>query len=154
MPETPELIFEQFPSHELNCFIEDHVATFAMAMTDELDYQAVNYFLRQPRGEWVGGCLGLVWARYLHVKWLWVASSLRGRGYGALLLRASETMAAEHGATAATLETHNPAAKAFYLSQGYEVFGVLEDYPPGYSKFYFKKRLPPPGQAARESRAR
>ena len=151
MPETPELIFEQFPSHELNCFIEDNVATFTMALTEALDYQPVNYFLRQPRGEWVGGCLGLVWAGYLHVKWLWVAGSLRGKGYGAQLLRASEAMAISHGATASTLETLNPAAKSFYLGLGYEVFGVLEDFPPGHTKYYLKKSLV---QAAPAKRAR
>ncbi len=98
MPDEPELLFEPFPSDDLRRFIEDNVATFTMAMTGALDYQPVGYFLRQERGEWVGGCLGYVWANYLHVQWLWVAASLRGRGQGTRLLRAAETMAAENGA--------------------------------------------------------
>jgi ribosomal protein S18 acetylase RimI-like enzyme len=143
--DEPELLFEPFPSDDLRRFVEDNVATFTMAMTGALDYQPVGYFLRQERGEWVGGCLGYVWANYLHVQWLWVAASLRGRGHGARLLRAAETMAVENGAARATLDTFNPAAKAFYLRQGYEVFGTLADYPPGYSKFFLRKMLFGPG---------
>jgi ribosomal protein S18 acetylase RimI-like enzyme len=145
MPEQPELIFEPFPSDDLRRFIEDNVSTFTMAMTGAVDYQPMGYFLRQERGEWVGGCLGNVWAEYLHVQWLWVAPSLRGRGLGATLLRAAETMGQDNGAAHATLDTFSPVAKRFYLRQGYEVFGTLEDYPPGYSKFFLRKKLGRPG---------
>ena len=88
MAEEPELLFEPFPSDDLRRFVEDNVATFTMALTGALDYQPVGYFLRQERGEWVGGCLGYVWANYLHVQWLWVAGSLRGRGLGTKRRRA------------------------------------------------------------------
>jgi ribosomal protein S18 acetylase RimI-like enzyme len=81
----------------------------------------------------------------LHVQWLWVAASLRGRGHGTRLLRAAETMAADNGAARATLDTFNPAAKEFYIRQGYEVFGTLADYPPGYSKFFLTRTLPRQG---------
>jgi ribosomal protein S18 acetylase RimI-like enzyme len=137
----PELIFEPFPSDDLRRFIEDNVSTFTMAMVSAVDYQPVGYFLRQDRGEWVGGCLGNVWAEYLHVQWLWVAPSLRGRGFGARMLRAAETMGQDNGAANATLDTFNPVAKEFYLRQGYEVFGTLPDYPPGWSKFFLRKKL-------------
>jgi ribosomal protein S18 acetylase RimI-like enzyme len=141
MADEPELIFEPFPSDDLRRFIEDNVATFTMALTSALDFQPVGYFLRLERGEWVGGCLGSVWANYLHVQWLWVAASLRGRGYGTRLLRAAEIMAVENGAARSTLDTFNLSAKAFYLSQGYEVFGELKEYPPGFSKFFLRKTL-------------
>ena len=127
----------------LRRFIEDNTTTFTMAMTSAMDYQPVGYFLRQERGEWVGGLLGHVWAEYLHVQWLWVAGSLRGRGYGARMLRAAEKMAIENGAWASTLDTFNPQAKKFYLSQGYEVFGTLDNYPVGFTKFYLRKTLGP-----------
>jgi ribosomal protein S18 acetylase RimI-like enzyme len=147
MPDQPELLFEPFPSDDLRRFIEDNVSTFTMAMTSALEYQPVGYFLRQESGEWVGGCLGNVWAGYLHVQWLWVAASLRGRGHGTRLLAAAEAMAVENGAMRATLDTFNPLAKEFYLRQGYEVFGTLPEYPPGFSKFFLTKVLATPGTA-------
>ncbi len=141
MADKPLLIFEPFPSSDLRDFVEDHVATFSMALTGALDYQPVGYFLRQDRGEWVGGCMGYVWGNYLHVQWLWVAAAWRGHGQGARLLNAAETMARDHGAAASTLETFNPAAKAFYLRGGYEVFASLENYAGTYSKFFLRKTL-------------
>jgi ribosomal protein S18 acetylase RimI-like enzyme len=141
MPEQPELLFEPFPTEELTKFIQDNVATYTMAMTDALDFQPINYFLRQPRGEWVGGCMGYVWACYLHVQWLWVAPSLRGRGHGTRLLRAAETAGVDNGALRVMLDTFNPRAKEFYIAQGYEIFGTLPEYPPGFSKFYLTKSL-------------
>jgi len=150
MPHDPELVFEPFPADELRRFIEDNVTTFTMAMTGALDYQPVGYFLRQDRGEWIGGCLGHVWAEYLHVQWLWVSGSLRGRGHGARLLHAAETMAVDNGAANATLDTFNPQAKKFYQGRGYEVFGTLENYPAGYTKFFLRKSLrakQPPARA-------
>ena len=141
MADDPLLIFEPFPSDDLRQFIEDHVANYTMVMTRTPEYQPLGYFLRHPRGEWVGGCLGQIWASYLHVQWLWVAAGLRGRGLGARLLRAAETTALDHHAWASTLETFNPEAKVFYQRQGYEVFGTLEHYPRGFSKFFLRKTL-------------
>ena len=122
MADDPLLIFEPFPSEDLRHFIEDHVANYTMVMTRTPEYQPLGYFLRHPRGEWVGG-------------------GLRGRGLGARLLRAAETTAIDHHAWASTLETFNPEAKLFYERQGYQVFGTLEDYPRGFSKFFLRKTL-------------
>ena len=141
MADKPLLIFEPFPSSDLRDFVEDHVVTYSMALTGAVDYQPVGYFLRQDRGEWVGGCLGYVWGSYLHVQWLWVAATWRGQGQGARLLTAAETMAQDHGATASTLETLNPSAKSFYLRSGYEVFATLENYANTSSKFFLRKTL-------------
>jgi ribosomal protein S18 acetylase RimI-like enzyme len=147
MDDEPMLVFEPFPSSELRDFVEDHVANFAMALTGAIEYQPMGYFLRQDRGEWVGGCLGYIWGNYLHVQWLWVAAPWRGYGQGVRLLNAAETMAMDHGATGSTLETLNPAAKTFYLRRGYEVFATVENYANEYSKFFLKKPLRQPNNA-------
>jgi len=41
------------------------------------------------------------------------------------------------------LETASFEARPFYEKLGYEVFAALEDYPPGHTKFYLRKRLAP-----------
>lgn len=141
MPAKPLLIFEPFPSTDLHDLVENHVVTVATAITGALEYQPVGYFLRQDRGEWVGGCIGYVWGNYLHVQWLWVAEIWRGQGQGARLLDAAEAMAQDHGAASATLETLNPAAKSFYLSRGYEIFATLDNYAGNYGKYFLRKTL-------------
>ena len=144
VPEIPELLFEPFPSADLRQFVEDQVANFTMVLTGTPDSQPVGFFLRHERGEFVGGCMGYIWACYLHVQWLWVAPGYRGMGQGQRLLEAAESMAVDHGAHAVALDTFNPAAKAFYLRRGYAVIGELPDYPPGFTRFYFRKPLHAP----------
>ncbi|MSP00613.1 MAG: N-acetyltransferase [Acetobacteraceae bacterium] len=141
MPHKPELIFEPFPADDLRQFVEDQVVNFTMVLTRAPDYQPVGYFLRQDRGEWVGGCLGYVWGNYLHVQWLWVAPPFQGQGQGARLLNAAEIMSTDHGALCSTLETLSPAAKAFYIRRGYEVFATLERYANDHAKFFLRKTL-------------
>ncbi len=33
-------------------------------------------------------------------------------------------------------------APGFYERLGYTIFGTLEDYPPGHSRFFFRKTVP------------
>jgi GNAT superfamily N-acetyltransferase len=91
----------------------------------------------------LGGLLGNIWGGWLHVTHLWVAAPVRNRGNGTRLLRAAEQYAVERGCFASTLETASFEARPFYEKYGYEVFAALEDYPPGHTKFYLRKRLAP-----------
>ena len=102
---------------------------------------------RSWRGRNGSKILRLNWGGWLGVRWLWVAGSWRGRGQGTRLLAAAEAMALEHGATAATLETHNSDALAFYKRRGFSVFGTLEDFPPGHAKYFLRKALAGPKTA-------
>ena len=111
------------------------------ASTGVSAWSPCNFFLRNPRGEVLGGLMGEVWGGWLHVRILWVHEAVRGRGWGSRLLDAAESLAQERGATAATLETHSFQAPAFYQKRGYQVFGQLDDYPPGHAKFFLRKPL-------------
>lgn len=141
MADEPALIFDPFSPADVKQFVEDQIVAFNIAMSGAAGWQPVGYFLRNERGEYLGGCLGYIWGGWIHVQWLWVAEAWRGRGQGMRLLNAAETLAVEHGARAATLETHNQAAMAFYLRRGYTVAGQIEDYPPGFTKYLLRKTL-------------
>jgi hypothetical protein len=56
-------------------------------------------------------------------------------------VRAAEAFAVQHGFQYARVETTSFQAKPFYEKLGYEVLGVLDDFPPGYRSYYLKKRL-------------
>jgi len=142
--DEPDLVFDPLPSPDLLRLVEDNVASHTMALTGAMEWTPTNVFLKSAQGDWVGGCVGVTWAGWLHVRFLWVTERMRGQGLGARLLDAAERHAATCGATAATLETHNPAALRFYQARGYAIFGTLADFPPGHSKYFLRKDLTRP----------
>ena len=77
----------------------------------------------------------------LAINVLFVDEHHRHKGLGSLLLNKVETEAATLGARLIHLDTFDFQAKDFYLKYGYEIFGVLEDCPPGYNRYYMRKYL-------------
>jgi ribosomal protein S18 acetylase RimI-like enzyme len=139
--EALQLVFEPLPGEALTHFLSDHVINLNYARTGISDGHSVGYFLKNTRGEFLGGLTGYVWGNWLHVDFVWVTESLRGHGHGSRLMDAAEAFAVERGASAATLETHSFQAPEFYTKRGYEIFGQLDDYPPGHAKLFMRKRL-------------
>ena len=138
-----EIVFDPLPPDALTRFATESLAAYNVAATGDSSWYPVGFFLKSPRGEWLGALLGEIWGGWLHVKFLWVDVAARSRGNGARLLGAAEDYAVERGCFAATLETHSFQARPFYEKRGYKVFGTLEDYPPGHAKFFLRKRLAP-----------
>lgn len=92
-------------------------------------------------GALVGGLTGETGWKWLFVDLLWIAETHRGRGLGARLLRSAEAEAVRRGALHVYLDTFDFQARPFYERQGYELFGTLEDYPPGHCRFFLRKDL-------------
>jgi GNAT superfamily N-acetyltransferase len=136
-----EIVFDPLPNEALSRLVSEHIVGFNFARTGASDWHPVGFFLRSPRGEWLGGLTGYIWGGWLHVNFLWVSEVLRGRGFGTRLMDAAEAMARERGASASTLETFTFQAPDFYAKRGYVVVGRLDDYPPGHAKLILSKRL-------------
>jgi len=95
--------------------------------------------LRDGEGSLVGGLDGVIGWAWLFVDSLWVHEELRGCGFGRELLARAERFAATRGCHSAWLDTFQ--ARGFYERFGYAVFASLEDYPPGQTKYFLRKRL-------------
>jgi GNAT superfamily N-acetyltransferase len=89
----------------------------------------LNLLLRDANGTVRGGLLGESGWGWLHIHILWVAEAERRRGYGGELLARAEAEARRRGCHGVHLDTHEYQAPDFYRRRGYEVFGVLNDYP-------------------------
>ena len=89
----------------------------------------------------MGGLWGRTSFEWLFVELLFVPENLRGQGLGAKLLEMAETEAQNRKCLGAWLDTLSTDACRFYQRQGYRLFGVIEDIPPGNTRSYLSKRF-------------
>ena len=139
--EDLQIAFEPYADQGQKDIVINGVDYHNIAATGHAACYPVGFYLRDGRGEVLGGLLGEVWGGSLFVSHLWVAEAARGAGHGTRLLQAAERYAIERGCQGAFLGSFSFQAPAFYQKQGYEVFGVLEDHPPGHRLFLLRKRL-------------
>jgi len=106
------------------------------------DFRPLAILVSEPEtGETLGGLWGWTSFDHLHVDLLFLPERLRGSGLGTQLIRQAEEEAVRRGCVGAWLDTFSFQARGFYERMGYSVFGTIEDYPPGHSRFFLKKRL-------------
>lgn len=102
----------------------------------------VSFILRDDNQQILGGITGTIFWYQLHIDFLWVDESLRGQGYGKELLIKIEEFAIEHGCQLIQLDTFSFQAPDFYLKFGYEVIGIVNDFPTEENKqYYLTKRI-------------
>jgi GNAT superfamily N-acetyltransferase len=104
------------------------------------DFRALAVLLSDPEsGETLGGLWGWTSFAFLHIDLLFIPESLRGKGLGRTMMLQAEAEAIQRGCNGAWLDTFSFQARGFYERLGYTVFGSIEDYPPGHSRFFLKK---------------
>jgi len=96
---------------------------------------------RDGNGDLAGGVAGRTLYGWFLIQVVWVREDLRGSGLGASLMQAAETEAVRRGCTGAQVDTVTFQAPGFYRKLGYREIGTIEDFPPGYRRHYFEKRL-------------
>jgi GNAT superfamily N-acetyltransferase len=107
------------------------------------DYRPLSIILSHPdTGEPIGGLLEWTSFSFLHISLLYIPESMRNAGLGRRLMNDAEEEAVRRGCRGAWLDTFSFQARGFYERLGYTLFGFIEDYPPGHSRFFFKKALP------------
>ncbi len=107
------------------------------------EYQSLHLLVRDNERRVMGGLLGGSWWNWLYISTLWVHEDLRGQDFGTDLMRTAEQEGLRRGCHSAFVDTHSFQALPFYLKLGYEVFGELEDFPPGHTRYFLRKRLAP-----------
>ena len=117
------------------------IREFNVQQTGDGRHERFCYVLRDSGQEIVGGVIAEIYWEWLYLDLLWVREDLRGRGFGRQLLIVAEDEARKKGAKNVFLDTFSFQAPKFYERHGYEVFGELEEFPPGHRRYYFRKRL-------------
>lgn len=126
-------------------FVRDKIVEFnalRVPFTQNVPFVVLAYGINGPDNAITGGIIAVEYCwRCVSIEVLWVDECCRKLGYGSALLQRIEVEAREHGCVLIHLDTFDFQAKDFYVKQGYEVFGVLKDCPPGHERYYLKKDL-------------
>lgn len=114
-----------------------------LTLKGEVPFKPVNRVMKDLDDNVIGGInceLNYVW-NTLYIDMLWVKEEQRKKGFASKLLSEIELIAKEEGCNLVHLETMDFQAKDFYIKNGYEVFGELDNVPIGHKRYYMKKIL-------------
>jgi GNAT superfamily N-acetyltransferase len=117
-----------------------NLVSYNDAQAEKENWQHLAIFIRDVQGEMVGGLYGYTHWGWLFISHLWLGESLRRLGYGTQLVARAEQEAVNRGCRHAHLDTFEFQALGFYQKLGYQVFGSLEGFPEGYTRYFLQKR--------------
>jgi ribosomal protein S18 acetylase RimI-like enzyme len=103
------------------------------------EVQSLSCFVRDERGQVIGGAVGRRWGQLCELQQLWVEAGYRGSGLGTRLVQEFERLASERGCTSFYLETLSFQAPEFYKKLGYRVAFARSGYPHGIGKYHMVK---------------
>jgi ribosomal protein S18 acetylase RimI-like enzyme len=110
--------------------------------TQEPPFTSINRVVKDLNGDVIAGIISKMYCwNCLYITILWVKEECRNQGYGSILLAETEEIAKKKGSKLVHLDTFDFQAKDFYVKQGYEIFGVLDDCPEGHKRYFMKKNL-------------
>ncbi len=124
-------------------FVRDKMIEFNLKhFPDDLKgrYQEVNLFLKNSDGQIYGGIVGEICWNWLEVHYLFIDEDLRKQGYGKNLLSEAEKVAKEKKCDFIKLDTLSFQALDFYIKQGFEVFGAIQNAG-RHTHYYLKKNI-------------
>lgn len=101
----------------------------------------IHLFLKDESDQVVGGIFCETFSYCLYIDVFWIADDYRNKGYGKVMLTEAERIGKEMGCTFSHTSTFTYQSPDFYKRMGYEVFGILDDYPEGIKQFFLKKKL-------------
>jgi GNAT superfamily N-acetyltransferase len=141
MDEEYRIVYVDEPEESAWGIIGRGVSRYNKQQAGENRFQRLCFVLHTPDEVVVGGVLGETYWDWLYIDLLWVQEELRGRGYGHRLLTVAEDEARKRGAKNAYLDTFSFQAPNFYEQHGYQIFGELQDFPPGHQRHFLSKQL-------------
>jgi GNAT superfamily N-acetyltransferase len=141
---TPKITMTDTPEPQMRRAIVDPLIRFNLSRSERPEgYRPLVILLSHPdTDEILGGLWAEIYYGHLHVDLLFVPEALRRSGIGRQILTQAEQEASRRGCRGVWLDTFSFQARGFYERLGYTAFGLIEDYPPGHSRFFLKKALP------------
>lgn len=105
------------------------------------EFELLSIFFKSNDGEIIAGLTGKTFWDWLHIEYLWVSESERGKSIGSKIVLAAEHEATKRGCVGSTLDTFSFQSLGFYEKLGYSRIGSLSDYLGGHERYYLQKKL-------------
>ena len=121
-------------------FIREKINEYNFNRVPHDNHQVLNLIARE-QNIIIGGLIGDTAWNWLYISLFWVDERKRSLGLGTRILAMAEELAVQRDCRHANLETHDFQSLNFYQKRGYVVFGQLEDFPDGHTKYYLWKNL-------------
>ncbi len=139
----PTLTLTDTPDHSVREAIVSPLVHFYEVQSGRCeDYRPLAILITDTdTGKIVGGLWGGTSFTQLHIDLLFVPDTLRGAGIGSRIMLDAEAEALRRDCRGVWLDTYSFQARGFYERLGYSVFGSIEDYLPGHTRFFLKKAL-------------
>jgi len=141
MDEEYQIVYVEKPEQSAWGIIGRGINNYNTEHAGDEKAQRICFVLQGADQEIVGGVIGAVYWDWLYVDLMWLPDEFRGQGYGHRLLTLIEEEARQRGAKNAFLDTFSFQAPNFYNKHGYRIFGELENFPSGHTRYYLTKQL-------------
>jgi GNAT superfamily N-acetyltransferase len=141
MPNEYKITLTNSPDSEDVKVVSDGLDNYNVAMGAPDNWLSLAVFIRDTNNKILGGLTGGTYWGWLYVGRLWLDDTIRGHGFGSQLLAQAEAEAQRRGCYHAFLDTTSFQALPFYQKQGYVLYGQLDDFPAGHSRYFLRKNL-------------
>jgi len=133
---------EPQPDEDLVSAIHTRLLDFNRRHAPQLEEERV-FVLASREQAVLGGAIAYVYGGWCEVHVLWVEPGERGAGVGAMLMAALEAEVRARGCVGIHTDTFSFQALPFYRGLGYEIFGQIDGFSDGNTRYYLRKRFEP-----------
>jgi N-acetylglutamate synthase-like GNAT family acetyltransferase len=138
--------YQIIESTEADCEILDkNIVEFNrrnVRFTQSADFIPLNFHIKNEQDQIIAGINAIMYCwRVIYIDVLFINENYRNKSLGSILLKHIENYGKSQNASLIHLDTFDWQAKDFYLKHGFEIFGILEDAPPGHKRYYMKKAV-------------
>ncbi len=137
-----EIIYLAHAASEADVALTEHGMNAISASLDAPVYEVEHFTLQMRHGDKATGHLmGKVFWNWMYVDMLWVEIPFQKSGIGTQLMARAEDIARERKLTGIYCWTQSWQAPGFYRKLGFEECVRFDDFPPGHTRFGFRKYL-------------
>lgn len=101
----------------------------------------IEIIIENDRNEIIGGLYGRSLWGTLEIKTFVVKTENRNKGIGRKLIAEAEKEAKNRNCRFISLDTFSFQAPEFYEKLGFEKIGTETDFPKGFEKYYYRKKI-------------